>query len=249
MSYPYSKRNCLDEKINYMYASFEGVSLLKKYKDNRLFILETITDTGKPLKKPANGVVLQAIKVLGKQFDRMSAGAGSRFNRLIGPFLPEPLDVSEVPGYSMDESPKPLEPFTDQKEIETRLLLEALTGTLLVSEEKERVKMWLDRIVHRFEVTGKIFEVYPPGFRKGKGSHKTTELYWMSALSLCLYYARFQEIKYVSTLLKIGDVLCSLPAKTLREEIPGSGLHVLLAAEVVFIQQLAETRGVSDAII
>ena len=126
-------------------------------------------------------------------------------------------------------------------------LLHSQIAVQLTSAHDANTKIWLDRLVQRFEVTKKIYETYLPGFRKGAGDNALVRLYWLLALALSLFYARSNQIKYLSTLLKVCDLLCSLPENMLHEAIPEHGLSVVLAAEIVGVQLLAEAKGVSFA--
>ena len=125
--------------------------------------------------------------------------------------------------------------------------MHALIAAQLTDVLDVNTKVWLDRLVQRFEVTKKIYEAYQAGFRKGEDANTSVRLYWLFALSLCLFYARSNEIKYLSTLLKVCDLLCSLPEKELQGHIPEHGLPTVLATELVSVQLLAEKKGVSFA--
>jgi hypothetical protein len=70
-------------------------------------------------------------------------------------------------------------------------------------------------------------------------------LYWLFALALSLYYARTGGLKYLSALLKVCDLLCSLPVAALQGRLPERGLATVLATEVVGVQLLAENKGVT----
>ena len=59
-------------------------------------------------------------------------------------------------------------------------------------------KIWLDRLVQRFEVTKKLYEEYFIGFRKGRGHNNLIKLYWLFALVLSIYYSETNQIKYLN---------------------------------------------------
>ena len=56
-----------------------------------------------------------------------------------------------------------------------------------------------------------------------------------------------KEIKFLSTLLKLNDLLCSLSEDDLRDNIPQYGLSAVLATELISIQSLSDKKGVSFA--
>ena len=137
---------------------------------------------------------------------------------------------------------KDLEAFTLTSSVLSLDLLHALVAVQLNSVEHVNTRIWLDRLIQRYEVTKKLYELYPAGFRKGEGGNTSVRLYWLFALALCLFYVKTNEIKYLSTLLKLCDLLCSLPKKVLQGNVPENGLSIVLVAEVVSIQLLAKTK-------
>ena len=62
----------------------------------------------------------------------------------------------------------------------------------------------------------------------------------MFALSLTLFYDSTKNIKYLSTLLKITDLLCSLDVDELLHKIPIKGLLSILVIELLSIKLLAK---------
>jgi hypothetical protein len=114
-----------------------------------------------------------------------------------------------------------------------------------LEKEKADCIKWLDRLVQRFEVTKKLYEFYPPGFRKGEGDNSFIKPYWLLAMCLYLFYVQTNEIKYLSTLLKVSDLLCSLPHNALKAAIPGSGMVMLLTGETLSIRTLSNRKGIT----
>jgi hypothetical protein len=108
----------------------------------------------------------------------------------------------------------------------------------------ENVGFWLDKLVQRFEVTKRLYDYYPAGFRKGYGEYQRIEQYWLMALALCLYYEKFKKIKYLSTQLKLTDILCSQTTNQLSVGVPLRGLSLLIELEVTCVRQLINQAGV-----
>jgi hypothetical protein len=105
----------------------------------------------------------------------------------------------------------------------------------------------MDRWLQRFEVSKRLYEVYPPGFRKGEGSTEDIRLYWLLGLGLALFHAQEDHVRYLSTLLKVCDLLCSVSLERLTDAIPDGGLAVVLAAEITAVEVLAQAKGLSIA--
>lgn len=126
----------------------------------------------------------------------------------------------------------------------TDRLLESLIGTQLAGIDEPIVKDWLDRLTQRFEVTKKLFERYPAGFRKGEGDTRSVRRYWLFAVALALACARTNHLKFVSALLKVNDLLCSLPADDLAAGLPAGGLEFVVGVERHCVERIGKKAGV-----
>ena len=72
----------------------------------------------------------------------------------------------------------------------------------------------------------------------GKGDSKSVRLYWLFSVLLVLTYRQTKNLKYLSTLLKINDLICSLNDSKLLS-IPQKGMDVILINELGFIKDLS----------
>lgn len=247
MSYSYSQTNRLEEPHSYMYAPFQGEALLQSYQSSRIAVLHRRATAGCGSSGPDHLIIANALSTLGTLHDVISLEIGNRFQSLMkegGGRVSSP-DKSE--DGLLGELANGLERITTNEQVTTLDLLRALIALQLSDDQIASTKVWIDRLVQRFEVTKKLYESYRPGFRKGEGTSTSVRLYWLLALSLSLFYVRSNEIKYLSTLLKISDLLCSLPADMLQESIPEHGLLAVLATEIIAVQRLSEKAGVTLA--
>lgn len=105
-----------------------------------------------------------------------------------------------------------------------------------------KVKKCLDCLLQRFEVTKKLYEVYSVGFKKGEGSNTLIVLYWLLALSLGLYYVKTKSIKYLSTLLKTCDLLCSLPDAIFFGQLSKESMKVIFLIEILSVEMLVKEK-------
>jgi hypothetical protein len=247
MSYPYSQINRLEEPHNYMYTPFQGVALLQSYQSSRMAVVHRRAAVEHESVEPDHMLVTYALPALEKLFDAASLEGGKKFRALLEGGSAKIFRQSKVVDGSLNGLAKGLEKLTTAEPVTTLDLLHALIAVQLTNAQDANTKVWLDRLVQRFEVTKKLYETYPPGFRKGEGANTSVRLYWLFALALCLFYARSNEIKYLNTLLKVCDLLCSLPEHELQGHIAEHGLSVVLATEIVGVQLLAEKKGVSFA--
>lgn len=122
-------------------------------------------------------------------------------------------------------------------------LLAALLGVLAAGEFMA-AQTWLGRIIQRFEVSKKLYAAYTPGFRKGEGDVQEPARYVELALCLSLAYALSGKLQYLSTLLKLVDLLLSLDPHMLRPACSSERLALLVAVELDAVATLAEKQRV-----
>ena len=245
MSYIYSLGNRLEAPHNYMYAQFQGAALLHSYQSSRMDAIRRYKGGRCGNAEPIDHLLATAaLPVFERLFESMSFEAREKFRTLLQRTGRESFIQDKPADVSVNDLAKNLARMTITESVTTSDLLQAIVASQLINAQESNIKEWLDRLVQRFEVTKKLYESYPPGFRKGEGANTLVRLYWMFALALCLSYARTTGFKYLSTLLKVCDLLCSLPDEVLQDQIPGHGLIAVLAAELVSVQHLAENKGV-----
>lgn len=247
MSYLYSQINRMEEPHSYMYTPFQGEALLSSYQSSRMAVINRRVVVEHVVVEPDHMLVAYALTTLEKLLEATSSEGGKKFRSLLESGNMKILDCSKAGDSIPNELANGLEKLTTAEPVITSDLLHALIAAQLTHARNASTKAWLDRLVQRFEVTKKLYEYYLPGFRKGEGANTSVRLYWLFALALCLFHARSNEIKYLSSLLKVCDLLCSLPENVLQGHIPEQGLSAVLAAEIVSIQLLAEKKGVSIA--
>ncbi len=219
--YKYTEVNRLEKPHNYMYTPYLGVKFVQSYFDNRSKNIEKF--------KVRKGK--QSIGTMDAYFCTASTLKLENNQNLLS--------------VNFEDNIKSITSFNLKNKIVTEKLLTSLLINQLNNENEKLIKEWLDLLVQRFEVTKKIYEVYLVGFRKGKGSTYMVRLYWIFALSLALHYSETQNIKYLNTLLKVNDLLCSLDDDLIKK-IPIQGLELVLSVEIESVQLLAEhIEGVS----
>ena len=225
MSYPYTQINRLDEPLSYMYTPFKGEAFLAAYRMSREVAIgrlaENVKAGGDDAYEAATLVFLQCAGWDGKRFSASSKS--------------EALVVSE--GNSFTE----LSRFSIAEAIDTERLLGALLAAQFGAAHDGLIKGWLDRLVQRFEVTKKIYITYPPGFRKGEGSNTSVRLYWLLALSLCLFFAQSRNLKYLNALLKVNDLLSSLPQDLFFSHFSVKLMTVVFQVELAAVDALLVT--------
>ena len=99
--------------------------------------------------------------------------------------------------------------FSIEKEIVLSDLIDSILNNFRKGFSNNNEK-WLSLILQRFEVNNKLYQKYKPGFRKGFLESNQVSLYIDFALCLNLAYLENKNIQYLSTHLKIMDLLLSL---------------------------------------
>lgn len=244
--YQYTQSNRLDEPHSYMYTPFEGEALLFSFKTARISFIKKLSATQTISQATDTDFGNYAVPFLEKSFDSISSVAGEKF-RQISLFNSKELEESDssINADIVEGLNRQLATIDITKSVSTIDLLQSLITAQSTGMADTRIKEWIDRLVQRFEVTKKLYEIYQPGFRKGQGSNRSIQLYWLFALVLSLYYASSCQIKYLSTLLKVCDLLCSLPEDLLMGHISSNLMRAILATEVVSIELLIEKKGIA----
>jgi len=140
--------------------------------------------------------------------------------------------------------PRRLDTFSPADATPLKPLLAALLG-VLANGDHAAAQPWLVRVIQRFEVSKKLYAGYASGFRKGEGEARDPARYVELALCLALAHALSGQLQYLSTLLKLNDLLLSLDADVLRPAYPPEHLALLVAAELDAVAALAAAQGVS----
>jgi len=240
MTYIYTKENRLETPHPYMYTPYQGVEFLHAYRDSRLSLIESLQDKGCNENKVDQGLWWRASKKILTEIQVKDNEFLAIFENLYRNTQAYDCLLTEQ---ELDKNID-LNHFNTGKLIQTNMLLTALLS-VQYDKETEQTKFWLDKLTQRFEVTKKLATEYPAGFRKGIGNKIDVRLYWLFSLCLSIRYASCQDLKFLSTLLKINDLLCSLPEEILIDKIPSFGLLPVFLVELMAIHTLANNAEIN----
>ncbi len=219
MKYHYTSDNWLDTPVTYAYAEFGGGEFLAAYIHDRRHAVARI---GQALQDLPAAEMAQLLRR-----ELMSQSSGQQNGSSDGAAKLNALQIEQA--------------------IDTAQLLSCLVRAQLADAREPAVTPWLDRLVQRFEVTKKLYARYEPGFRKGEGDAGRVAPYLMLALVLCLRYHADGQLKYLNTMLKLTDLLCSLPAASYAPENLAVRFGLLIGAEVGAVRALASRKSISIA--
>ena len=247
MSYIYSKINRLEKPHNYMYTPYYGADLLESYESSRVQVINRFIDSRNLSFNEDSALLHELLPVFLEPFSSNLNVYEKNFGLLLQKIRIKVTDKNINKTDNVKGKKVNLNDIKITESVSTSKLLYSLSRIFLVDVHNLNAKSWLDRLVQRFEVTKKIYESYLPGFRQGKGCNELIRLYWLLALTLCIFYLRSKEIKYLSTLLKLNDLLCSLSESDLKDNIPQHGLVLVLITELLSIKLLSNRKGISFA--
>jgi hypothetical protein len=240
INYEYTEGNRLDSPHKYMYTPYQGGDFLDAYFRDRSKYLKRFEQV-KKIEGSQNKVDLslhsKTAIVLNGFFDiKFSDKIYEPLKSLIDLDGRVKLDSQLVHKTNIIA----LSSFDISGNINSENLLRSLLDAQLDKGNKSLIKFWLDLLVQRFEVTKKIYESYPADFRKGEGRSDIVRFYWLFALSLVLFYCGTRNIKYLSSLLKVTDLLCSLGERSLNKNIPIQSLSLIILVEMLSVKLLSK---------
>lgn len=155
--------------------------------------------------------------------------------------LIEGLSAPQYPFAGAKDIPSSESPEMAGKKTEEIL---ASAFRLLASGEgaPERAVEYLLSLLGRFEVTGRLYESYEPGLRKGIGGYSNVRNYVFLAACLILLYRTNGSLKILNAVLKLNDLIVFLMEEA-AELGPLALLVFSLAEEEKEVERLYDFRG------
>lgn len=214
--YEYTSSNRLKTPHKYMYTEYRGEDFIQSYFKNRKHHLDRFKS---------------------QEADEYSSNNDKHLYESSLAFIEKgAVMVANL------EAIKKISDFSREDRLITEDIIRSLIAYECSNSQDRVVKEWIDFLVQRFEVTKKLYENYHSHkLRKGDGENENIRLYWLFSLLLTLHYFRTKNIKYLSTLLKVNDLICSLDDLSLRN-ISKQGLQFLLSQEMENIDTLYKSR-------
>jgi len=230
MTYLYTQEDRLKQPHAYMYTAFGGAGFLQSYSEDReQRCMMLLNQASMP---PAE--------------DCWVSHAFTTLRNLIGTEQLEALPLSRLTAtyQTVCEDEIPYQPgclqiFSVEQYTDTSELLKCLLATLILDWDESDREFWVRRLVQRFEVSKKLFSGYQPGFRKGEGGFTNIRLYGLFALCLAISYERTGHLQYLSTLLKLNDLLLSLEPIDINNAFSPYGIVLAAMSEQHAVNQLA----------
>ncbi len=235
--YKHTVGNRIISPDKYMYTSFEGNNFLKTYYKDRLRHIESAQEffSYPCLYKIPENLYLKVHNALKLILENNNSSFYPNMERLHLNIPSNHNSYYENKQFNIYE----LSSYNLNTEINSENLITSILNEIVHENSSESIKYWMDLLIQRFEVTKKIYQTYPKNFSRGEGSYDSINTYWIFALSLALYFSKSHNIKYLNTLLKVVDLLCSLSNQDIKKDIPSSGFTLILLVELIFIKGLS----------
>lgn len=241
MAYPYVKADWMHHPPDYTYADYGGIRFLEEYLENRLDRLKVRCGTpgtfGGVDEEKSHQVVHKLCNTIG-----VFPPNGTE------PYLDIPLDSAEFKSKCLRQHRIEFSADFCTAQLLTGLLhLLSCRGSGNDRAVSESLP-WCELLVQRFEVSKKLYEEYGPALRGGSGDDANIYLYKRFALVLCLVYLHTNRLAFLSALLKVNDLLLSLPPTQVPDRADsgkGNGtLALTVAVELHAVRHLAQFQGV-----
>ena len=217
-----------------MYSAYRGLEFLDAYVDDRLTYLKNIRRS--KLNGGTNAYISLYRKCCELLIDHSKISVHrDKIEEIFNSGAPSANQSQSINNFDVASLPS----FKTANIIHSEKLLVSLLDSQVNSGDQKLIKFWLDLLVQKFEVTKKIYHHYPINFGKGLGRNDSIEIYWMLLLSLSLFFSLTKNIKYLNTMLKINDLLCSLEENKVCRNIPVNYFSLVLLVEVNVVKSLS----------
>ena len=220
--YPYASENRLASPHSYMYTPFAGSGFFAAYAASRE---QGITFCAGMMPEATNCITDDMAEMYGRSVAALR-------------HAPTPFSIGRAPVLPPRSPLPPTE--TVLLHPEDRFHTEAFLAALLFGRdavEEDLLRHWLEWFVHRFEVVKALRETYSLTDPTLDGKSTQLQPYAFLAALLARSCGESGDLKHLNTLLKLGDLLCSV-----MNGVDFSGVGVVLTAFALVV----ERRVVSD---
>ena len=187
MKYAYTQNNLVDTRFHYMYTPFEGKDFLLAYNHQRLHIIKKLSTNRKTFQEQqrVDTHLPEEIRALATNGAAKTDILKSHQTTVIT-YLPGQIDFETYP-----------------------LLLDLLHTLFYSNAPSTNFKNWIDYLLKRFEVSKRLYKAYHANGKPKVKRYKNLREYVLFNLLLACIYQRTQNLKYLNTILKLSDTICS----------------------------------------
>lgn len=231
--YKYSKINRLKEPNTYMYTEYNGDEFIDIYYQNRQSLIDFYkSDEYKNIKNNLNMNNIQIMNKLEFQINNFI----SKFH-----ISHTKLNYSEENKNSLlTQIPNEQELFREGFNFDIHEVLNFIINDFDNSSSEDNRRLFLNKLLRKFEVRKKIYSSYDQDFREQFGRFDDLEIYLKLKIALIIYYVNNLDVKYLNTILKISDTLCSQTKSSLKN-LPHNLHLMVIQSELILISQIQNT--------
>ena len=229
--YKYTSKDLLENEENYMYSEYCGSKFIRDFKESRQNFKIKLNNI--------NANSNNRITYIDSAFNYIKINFldHNSFNCpvSIGTYSPNKI-INEPTNFSLKQF---------KEEIDTFLFLSSIVNELISTKViTEDCKYAIHKLIQRFEVSKKIFTGYKKFITGGFGSSKEIELYLMLVCILNLYYLKTKSLSCLNCILKLMDLLISIPIEKHKEINSYYYLQIFIDLEEIFISELINTLNI-----
>lgn len=258
MEYTYSAENRLRDPCSYMYTPFEGEVFFRGYFYARRMCRDRLEKI-----VPGNGeragfgkeILELGMKELAGYLGKLEPGMRVKVESFLPPVVIQgqkgrPKTADQAAGAPGDAGHPGLEDIGEAEKITTLTLIKNLLAVLGsgTDHQMEHVKNWIDKLMQKFEVTKRIYATYPSMSKRGCGSYEDMTLYALLTLLLALYYGKTGNLKYLNTMMKLNDLLCSVKESVKEDLVATTACYLSLLFEETYVRELMLLKGLERCI-
>ena len=232
MTYRYINENRLEQPINYMYSEYEGPEFFDYYFNNRISFLSRILNKNNSKLNKRNFIDSSSSEIIHHFIKDFSLVYSERLNFFI---------KSEVEIYKLNVSfsPKNNKQFFDKSNIYTEDLILEIIKSLIFKKNIVVANSWILNLLRFFEIKKKL----PICYIERKASSDIINDYYtycIFAFVLELFYFRTKKLYFLNTLLKVCDLILSLPFEKLSKIVTNGLLENIVLSELIIVENLLE---------
>jgi hypothetical protein len=256
--YTYSAENRLREPCSYMYTPFEGEVFFSDYFYSRGICrneLEPMVFRNRVRDGFDRRILDLSMKEMAGYLDKLAPSIRVK----VESFLPTAVmqeqqgrfNPSDQAARAEGDAEFPgLEDIREAENIKTLSLIKNLLAVLGSRGDQQLgdVKNWIDKLVQKFEVTKRIYTAYPSIPKKGCGAYDNMTVYALLALLLALFFGRTKNLKYLNTVIKLNDLLCSVKEIVKEDLVAYTACYLSLLFEETYVRELMLRKGLERCI-
>ncbi len=119
------------------------------------------------------------------------------------------------------------------------ILLNALTN--LINDENDDFTILVDKFIKKFETKKLIFSKYDNNFQPISNEYSELRNYLLLATICAFQFKNSTNLKYLNTLLKLNDIICS-QITSIDNSIDASLFNIVISHELNFITTLIQKK-------